>query len=329
MQLRRRWAGVVAVLAVVACGAPAGAWFAQGHGQATRAVEPVVRNRLPAFFTAGLDAVVHSSADPDVFKEVGLEPLGRTETPEHYLDFELLEGASLPRDRYAFLKLCFDKQLDPVNVGTLPYAITEATQRLTFALAEHRRWPDNPYIQRKCLVYAGLLAHYAEDLCQPLHTTVHYDGQADAQGESPRSGIHVKVDALFGRLSVEPGRVLRGVSVSPYGDVWTAVQREFEASHALVDRVYELEAELPGLGDTGPLTPAVQAFAEDRLQAAARFTAALYLTAWVDSARIELPRWHERPESEREKEDPLPKPMPMPQPQPPYSPRRPASPPSP
>src|SRR5581483_6890740 len=94
------------------------------------------------------------------------------EGPEHYLDSELLKDRPLPPTRYRFIALCAELNLDPSKVGLVPYAIAEGTERLAIAFAEHRKWPQNPYIQQKALVYAGRLAHYSCDLCMPLHTTI-------------------------------------------------------------------------------------------------------------------------------------------------------------
>ena len=53
---------------------------------------------------------------------------------------------------------------------------------LAVAFAEYRKWPDNPMIQHKCFLYAGFLAHYAQDMCQPLHLTINFDGLGNPTG---------------------------------------------------------------------------------------------------------------------------------------------------
>ena len=290
------------------------AWYAQGHGVATRVAVAGLPPEVPEFFRAETAAIVHCSADPDVFKEVGLSQLQAYEEPEHYLDLELLKDATLPPTRYDYLRYCYTHELDPAQVGTVPYAVTEWTQRLTYAFAEHRRWPDNPHVRSKCLVYAGMLAHYAQDLCQPLHTTVHYDGRANEDGSSPHSGIHARVDALFQHLPPAAETTATPEKVQPFADVWAETLAEFKRSHALVDKMYELEAELPRARDRGSLTPAVEAFAQERLAACARFTAALYLSAWRDSQAVRLPRWHEREEQARPTIPPVPMPTVPPMP---------------
>lgn len=175
----------------------------------------------------------------------------------------------------------------------LPYALVEGTQRLTLAFAEHRRWPDDPYIRAKTLHYGGLLAHYAGDLCQPLHTTIHHNGRALPDGSSPRTGLHDKVDSLPERLGLEGLGVPEGVEPQAFEAVFPAVLEEFARSHALVERVYELEPQL-GEADQSEVPEAVREFAVDRYRAAVRFTGSLFLTAWEHSAAVELPSWLRR-----------------------------------
>ena len=184
--------------------------------------------------------------------------------------------------------------MDPKDAGMLPYAIIEWTQRLTLAFAEHRLWPENPYVQIKCLVYAGMLAHYAADLTMPLHTTVHWDGRADGEGKSPRSGIHHKVDALptklpYVQIFAEPLPEPRA-----HEDVFAFVLDQLAANHALVDRVYELEPRLPETGDPEMIDAEVIDFTIGRTRAAAQLTAELIRSAWENSADVDMHWWLDR-----------------------------------
>lgn len=253
---------------------------------------------VPAFFRGGGTAIASGAIAPDVFKEGSLRALNSAESPEHYIDLEYLEGKELPATRYGFLQLCNQMKLRPDRVGTLPYAITEWTQRLTVAFAEHRRWPEDRAVRAKCLVYAGILAHYSGDAAMPLHTTVDFDGRADEKGKSPRSGIHEKIDAL-------PGRMVRPIDAKPaegrvraYGELPKGVMAEIERSHALVDACYGMEKEFPA-EDAKEVPERVEAFCAERVRAGSAFTASLFLTAWRDSEKFEVPEWvikaHEAP----------------------------------
>lgn len=289
--MRPRLLGYSAALLAAIVGSSI-AWHAPGHDLSTRGAVASLPNELPAFFRNGTDTIAHCAVDPDNFtKPIAPPMLHQAEAPEHHIDLELVPDLdNLPPNRYEFLASVYERKLKPLEVGMLPYAVSEWTGRLTVAFAEYRKWPTDPAIQAKCLVYAGLLAHYAGDLCQPLHTTIHFDGRV-VKGAKPVRGIHKKLDAALGKL----GRVEPDVRVAPFDNTFAAVLAELKRSHALVDRVYELEADLPDY--EAPLKPDGKAaqFLHDRLKASERFIGSLFLTAWRDSEKIVLPAWHQRP----------------------------------
>ena len=271
------------------------AWHAPGHRRTTVLAVKGLPADMPAFFAEGINTISHCACDPDFFRTPFAEAeLTAAERPEHYFDVEWLDGEPIPPDRAAMLKWCADHDVDVAAVGLLPYAVTEWTQRLTVAFAEHRRYPDNAAIQAKCLVYAGLLAHYAQDLCQPLHTTIHYDGCVGVDGESPKTGIHTKIDALIGKLPAARAADMPR-RIEAFEDLFQGVVEELYVSHQLVDTVYSLQADLPD--EEVPLAPdgKAEAFARQRRIAAARFTARLYVTAWANSADLTFPDWYARP----------------------------------
>ena len=288
---RVRLAGVLA-LAVVCV---AQGWHGPAHEVATKSAIASLPKELPAFFRAGGDSISHCSRDPDLFRERQDPPaLRKGEHPEHYFDIELLKGATPPASRHEFVDLCIARGVRPADVGFLTYAVAEWTQRLAIAFAEHRKWPGNKHIQAKCLVYAGLMTHYAQDLCQPLHTTIHYDGRVGPDGAKSGRGVHVKLDSLLQKLKAEPAMVAKAIKPKAFDDLTAGIMAEFKVSHALVDRVYELSGRMPKLDAPLPADPALRQFATARLRAAANLTASLYLTAWRDSAKIKLPAWHKR-----------------------------------
>ncbi|HEX8465881.1 MAG TPA: hypothetical protein VF627_14805, partial [Abditibacterium sp.] len=172
---------------------PAHAWFPQGHSIVAAAAVKSLPEDVPAWFREDKGQVAHDAQDPDVQKNRDLPFMSDAEGPQHYFDTELLQGRPLPTKHADFLKLCQELKVDPSDVGEVPYALAEWTQRLTMDFAEARRYPNNPYIRNKTLVTAGILSHYAGDVCMPLHVTLNHDGMARPDGTSPRSGIHAKV----------------------------------------------------------------------------------------------------------------------------------------
>ena len=264
--------------------APVAGWWVDGHAIQAKASVLSLPDSVPAFFLESGGIIAYFAADPDLAKSRSLPLLRDAERPEHYLDIEFLKGRTLPDTRSGFLKLCAELDLEPSKVGSVVYAIAEWTQRLTLAFAEHRKWPEVEALKLKCLLYAGLLAHYSQDLCQPLHTTVHFDGRSQ-DGRSPHSGIHEHVDSIVGRLELQP-QEMAVEGVEPLVPLMAGILKELHSSHHLVDRVYELEA---AFGST--ISDQVRSFAMERSRASARFTASLFLTAWKESENTQLPDW--------------------------------------
>ena len=281
------------------------AWHGKGHELVTLVALRSLKERIPPWMIDS-SLVVHCSQDPDLFSSLRTDQLRATEFPEHFIDWELLADNELPATRYEFLGLCAKLKQRPAKVGTLPYALSEWAERLTIAFAEHRRYPDNPDIKAKCAIYAGILAHYAADLCQPLHLTVHYNGRVGPSGESPKTGIHAKVDALLGKLVVDPAAAARSIRPTVADRVLPFIVAEIQRSRQLVDRVYELEGQLPEVAAPLEESSDVAHFAAERLRVTSTFLSSLLLTAWERSGSVDLPRWYTRAESESTTTQPAP-----------------------
>lgn len=285
---------LVLVVALVVV-SPASAWWGGGHDILSLAAVEALPDDVPAFFREGGRGVAHASYDPDISKNRATPIVSGAEHGEHFLDLELLDGKALPEDRFAFIALCQELGQKPEHVGFVAYAVAEWTERLAVAFAEHRKWPDNPYVQSKCLLYAGFVAHYAQDMCQPLHLTIHFDGLKQEDGSRKHRGIHEKVDALPEFFEMKPRVLANGLEVTVIDSLMPAIVAQLESGFALVDDVYELGDVLPKSGqkDWQP-NDAAKAFAMDRARESVRFTASLILTAWRRSAGIRLHGWLDR-----------------------------------
>ena len=274
-------------------------WWSGGHGILTRAAVKASPDEMPEFFRSGDRMIAHCAFDPDVSKNRGTPVLRSSEHSEHYIDLELLQGRSLPNNRYEFIRLCAELGIRPEKVGLVPYAVAEWTERLAVAFAEHRKWPDNVFIRNKCLVYAGFLAHYAQDMCQPLHLTVDYNGRTQPDGTVLYKGIHEKIDALIEFLEMQPTDLAKAQEIAPLDNLMTDISKSVESGHALVDNVYDLADRLPNTRDKNWISvPEVIEFARERARESVRLTASLYLTAWRISKTVELPSWLNRSASD-------------------------------
>lgn len=287
----------LAVAMVLATSMPTGAWIGSAHDILTVAAVQALPDEAPGFFKANHRGIAHAVYDPDVSKNRGAPILRRAERPEHYLDLELLEGHDPPPDRFSFISLCAKIGKKPEHVGFLPYAVTEWTERLAVAFAEYRQWPDNSHIRNKCLIYAGFLAHYAQDMCQPLHLTIHFDGRVQADGNKEHKGIHMNVDALPHFLKMDAYALSDGLEVVAVDSLVVTVMARLNDGFARVDDVYALAAFLPAFGtQEWAEHDGVKDFAWDRARASVQFTATLFLTAWRRSADIRIPDWLDRGE---------------------------------
>ncbi len=291
----RRFGLVGFAAGLVLGAAEARAWHGKGHHFATRIVVSVLPEDIPAFLQAGAATIAHCAIDPDTFtRPIAPSMLHKAEGPDHYLDLERLDGRPLPPTRGELMMWCGKNDVSPSKVGFLPYAVVEQAQRLTVIFAEHRKWPDNDIIQSKALIHTGYLAHYCQDLCMPLHTTIHYDGRVGADGTSPHSGIHKKVDALLSKLPADTRVRIDAQTLVPFDDIFQAAREELRKSHVLVDRTYAMALKIPAYEEPVPQEGPVAEFVRERLRAAVTFTVRTILTAWADSEKVRLPAWHER-----------------------------------
>lgn len=272
---------------------PAHAWWPQGHSLIAASAVETLPSDVPSWFRKGEIQIAHCAQDPDVQKSRDLPLMTEAEGPQHYLDWELLQGKPLPPNRKEFDALCAGLGITPDDTGELPYAIAEWTERLTMTFAEARKWPNNKQIQTKALVYAGILSHYTGDATMPLHTTVNHDGRVGPDGKSPRTGIHAKVDSLIEKISWKRGDLTAGQIISPLASTTLlgGIESELKKSQTLVDRTYELESQLPPATGSWTPSPQIRQFTLDRARAGTRFTATLFLTAWRNSEKVTLPTW--------------------------------------
>ena len=284
---------ILVCLVSLCLGAAANAWWADGHLVIDEAAVRALPADIPAFFRQGGETIKSYANDPDLYRDRALPGLRNAGGPNHFIDLELLKGNPAPELRGDYIVLCNKLRVHPYSVGTLPYAIRENTEKLTYAFAEYRQAPENEAVRAKILYIAGILSHYTGDATQPLHCTVHYNGRANADGSSPKTGIHQKVDALAGRLGVSAADVAPE-RVRPIKDVFAHAMQVIRESNAKVNAVYAMEKALPPAEGPmqEPVDPTVRRFTVERLRTGAAFTAAVWYTAWANSEKIKLPGHH-------------------------------------
>jgi hypothetical protein len=282
MRRKSRLLGGLALVAGLATWGAAEAWWVKGHGTITEAAANALPDDVPAFFRSAGKALNHLAGDPDRWKSRDAKALTNSVYPEHFIDWEDLEGNDPPRLRYDFLALSQRLKKAPDKIGTLPWAIEEGYEKLMLAFRDYRNDKENPAIPMKCIVYAGNLAHFTTDCAMPLHTTSNYDGRRGGDGRMEQKGIHAKLDGFPETFGFTAEEVARGLQAKAVDDVWAYTMKFIQDSRSHIEKAYELDA----AGGFKTPTDASRAFVMERCRAGAQFTMDVWYTAWVKSAKL-------------------------------------------
>ena len=259
----------------------AGAWWSRGHESIAEAGAAGLPDDMPAFFRAGGKSLAHYAGDPDRWKNPAAKFLGAAEAPDHYIDLENYQGKELSPDRWKAIVLLQELKEKPESAGMLPYALMENYDRLSCAFKDYRDDPKNAAIQAKCLVYAGVLAHFTGDCAMPLHTTRDYDGRK-VDGQVAQKGIHAKIDAFPEKFGLTAEEIGRGLTAKQLDNVWEHVVKQISDSHAQVERCYELDK----AGAFDKPTEESRKFILERCRVGAQFTMDLWYSAWLRSEKM-------------------------------------------
>jgi len=277
-------------------------WGSRGHEMAARTAAEILPGDVPAFFRDATDQLTWLGPEPDRWRVFSRPALNVGAQHDHCIDLESVpDGARDAADRFTFIRRLHGAGIErPEQMGFLPYRIVELHDRLT---ETWRRWratpegsPERRWLEERIVSDAGILGHYVADGAQPHHTTVHYDGWAagvpnpedyttergfHVRFEGPFVEAHVSLDDVRERLPVE-------ASLPPAGPAGRGVTRGLvlaylERSHDHVEELYRIDRD-HGFDPDRPAAPEAHAFAADRLAAGAEMLAALWLSAWRDSA---------------------------------------------
>jgi hypothetical protein len=163
-------------------------------------------------------------------------------------------------------------------------------------VTEWRMWRNprdeaqRPFIEARIINDAGILGHYVTDASNPHHTTIHFNGWAETAPNPERytydRGFHSRFERYFVEAHVEQSDVNERVTGAPEsfaGQVRPAVIRHIQTTHAEVETLYQLDRDI-GFDADAELNPETRDFAADRLAAGAQMLAALWWSAWLESA---------------------------------------------
>ena len=271
-------------------------WGDYGHEMVGRAAAETLPGDVPAFFRDRSAQLVYLNPEPDRWRSRPLREMDQAWTYDHYIDLENVPPGALDApDRWQYLRALYESGLERPegDGGFLPFHIVELYQRL---VTEWRMWraevdaERRSWIEDRIVNDAGTLGHYVADAANPHHTTIHYNGWAEAapnpEGYTTARDFHARFESEFVRAHVRYQDVRERISGAPRsvaGNARAAVMQHVLASNALVETLYRLEKDV-GFDPVGPLRAETRDFAADRLAAAADMLRSLWWSAWSESA---------------------------------------------
>ncbi|HYW79550.1 MAG TPA: hypothetical protein VE890_08230, partial [Thermoguttaceae bacterium] len=264
------------IVAVVGLNAPkANAWWRLGHQQITEGAVSHLPGDLQAFFQSNLDAITHYSGD---------EPAN---PPAHWIDIDMYPAwpaVPILRDRIQANDTYGSELMEAA--GMAPWAVADHTAELSArmsAAATAQDWQD-------LLVTAGELAHYIEDLHNPLHLTKNYNGQ-----ETGNDGIHARYEGFMvydymDQLAILPTPVATG-HTDMLDAIFDSIEGvgEEEGNWRYVEEIMHADDIARAIDPSyGPdyyasLWAGTNDFTPELFQDASEMIAVAWNTAWIDA----------------------------------------------
>jgi hypothetical protein len=282
-------AGIGLVLAIGAP-SPVRAWGMDVHRWITRRAIDGLPPPIRPFFQARRDFISEHSADPDLWRVVGLKGDLGEEDPNHFLDLDGLDEPApftgVPRDYDTFVARYGAERA--AKMGRLPWRVEDFYSRLVATFRDIARG-SAPYAADNARYLVAVLAHYVEDACVPFHGTLNYDGQLTGQ-----RGIHSRFESelvLRNLSSWKPAAVV----VRPVPSVRDFVFETLIESQSLVAGALEADrraaAAHPRYDDAyyAAFLAGARPIAERRLGDAASAVASVVTSAWNEAGRPALP----------------------------------------
>jgi len=281
------------MMAAVVLAAPVSirAWGMDVHRFLTKRALDGLPSDVKPFFDARRDFIVEHSADPDLWRVVGLKSDLGDEDPNHFLDIDALDDVPpfthVPHDWKAFVAKYGAERAN--KAGRLPWRAEEMYGRLVAAFRDMGRPNRSAYVADNARYISAVLAHYIEDAHVPFHAVQNYDGQ-----ETNQHGIHSRFETELVLRNLQTLK-LTPVAVRPVGNVREFVFGAIVESQSLVAdvlRADRLATEGRAVYDDGyyaAFGSRALPIAEKRLSDAASAVASVIVAAWTDAGKPALP----------------------------------------
>ncbi|HEY9181520.1 MAG TPA: hypothetical protein VIO32_12440 [Candidatus Baltobacteraceae bacterium] len=292
----------LAAAAIVAMTLPAHAWQAKGHLMVNGLAAKGLAGHVPAFVTTpqARFEIRYLGPEPDRLKGSGTS-WDSDYDPGHYIDIQddgTVSGAvqfnALPQSAAAYDEALRAANTDQYRQGYLPYSLLDGWEQVRedFAYWRVDKGQTRAIDEQIILRDIGNWGHFVADACQPLHTTVHFNGWGDypnPNGYTQSKTTHALFEGEFVNRFVSEARVaalmphtirLRATGeLAPQQTVLNEIDRYLLQSNSTVPRLYQIE-KAGGFANGSP--EAVQ-FTASRLAAGAAEMRDLTVWAYQDS----------------------------------------------
>lgn len=287
--MRKFAAGILGALIAICTPVALSAWGMDVHRLITTRAVDALPAPLQVYFAERRAFVIEHSADPDLWRVVGLKGERGDEDPNHFLDIDGLDDrrpfSHVPREWDAYVAKYGVERTN--KTGRLPWRAEEIYKLLVARFQDVTK--GQPYAGENAVYLSAVLAHYIEDAHQPFHAVINYDGQATNQ-----RGIHSRFETelvLRNRATLK----LAPVQIRPIPNVKTFVFDRLIEGEALVAAV--LDADRAANAGRGVFDDAYYAkflkgarpVLERRLSEAASGVASVIVAAWTEAGSPRLP----------------------------------------
>src|SRR5271166_2181909 len=135
------------LLTVLLLGNSAWPWGNEGHMMINRVAARKLPADVPAFLRNAEEQLAYLGPEPDRWRGKSELALKLSQDPDPFIDLELVEGMTLPADRYSFYRALEAKRQQtpgqaetflPEKVGLQPYITMEVFERLVVAFRGYR-----------------------------------------------------------------------------------------------------------------------------------------------------------------------------------------------
>ncbi len=260
---------------------PAGrcfAWGTTGHAYASNLAIDCLPARLRPMYEANRAWIARHSIDPDDWRKDNFAE----EAPRHFIDLDAAGAEAVsayPEDYWVAVGIWGKRAVD--TNGTVPWRVGEYYGKLVRAYRSRDA--------RAIVEISSWLGHYVGDAHVPFHATVDYDGQSTGQ-----KGIHARFETGLLDQLIKPADLNARSAVVIKNPVnaafqWLRTSLTLCPEILAADKRAILKDADLGYNYYAEFALRARPIAIRRLEESAQDTASLWLSAWIEAGRPQLP----------------------------------------